>query len=63
MTGYLAFGRTRYDEPLRQLGTIDADPGQAPAEARARFEDELIELTLLPDSEIVWVLQPENTDE
>ncbi len=63
MAGFLALGRTRYDEPLSQVGRIEADPSDAPSAAQDQFGDGLIELSLLPESEVVWVLRDETADE
>ena len=63
MAGFLALGRARYDEPLSQVGRIEADPNDAAQAARDQFGDGLIELSLLPESEVVWVLRDETPDE
>ena len=63
MAAFFAVGRRRYDEPLRHVGDLDADEDGAPEIARERFGEGLIELTLVPASDIVWVLRHEATDE
>lgn len=62
MASFLAFGRTLYDEPLRQIGTLDAVPDDAGTQARARFDDDLIELTLVPEDDVVWVFREESDE-
>ncbi|MCY4088391.1 MAG: hypothetical protein OXG37_16260 [Actinomycetia bacterium] len=53
MSTYLVFGRSDYAEPLRQLGTLEAPDH---ADARERFGMDVIELSLLPEPEVVWVI-------
>ena len=63
MAEFVAFGRSRYDEPLRHVGDLgadaDADAAAASELARERFADGLIELCLIPANDIVWVLRHE----
>lgn len=54
MSTYLVFGRSDYAEPLRQLGTLEAPEH---ADARERFGTDVIELSLLPEPEVVWVIR------
>ena len=52
MTTYLVFGRSEYSEPLRQLGTLET-----PERAREEFGADVIELSLVPEAELVWVIR------
>ena len=52
VTTYLVFGRTDYAEPLRQLGTVEA-----PETAHDQFGEGVLELSLVPEPELVWVLR------
>ncbi len=58
MESFLVFGRADYSEPLAELGSLAA---QGPSEARsaslAQFGDEWVELSLVPESDAVWVLR------
>lgn len=55
---YHLFGRTAYAEPLRELELLAAgDDAQARSEALKRYGEGLIELSLVPDDEVVWVLR------
>lgn len=63
MAGFIVLGRTRYDEPLRQLGRLDGERGQVEEDARRHYAGDLVELTLLPEAECVWVFRPEGEDE
>lgn len=57
---YRVFGRAAYDEPLRELGLLAAaHDEQARSESRKRYGEGLIELSLVPDDDVVWVLQGE----
>ena len=58
MTGYLVFAREQHAEPLALGGTIQADgDGGAAAEAVRRFGDAWIELALVPEPAIHWVIE------
>ena len=63
MAAFLALGRTRYDEPLHQLGTVDGDAEAAAAVARERYAEGLIELALIPEADAVWVFRNEDPDD
>ncbi len=63
MTSFVAFGRSRYDEPLHQLGELDAGAGDAAEQAREGFADGLIELALVPRDEMTLVFRREDSDE
>ena len=66
MAGFLVFGRSRYDEPLQQVGRLDEEVGTSSATAaelaRDRFADGLIELSLVPEADITWVMRHEPAD-
>jgi hypothetical protein len=60
---YHAFGRSAYDEPLRELELLAAaNDEQARSEALKRHGDGLIELSLVPDYDVVWVLRRQEGD-
>jgi hypothetical protein len=63
MASFLALGRTRYDEPLVQLGTVSGDADTAVELARERHGEGLIELTLVPEADAVWVFRETGADE
>jgi hypothetical protein len=57
---YRVFGRTEYAEPLEFRGTVSAaDQEAASAEALRRFGGGWVELVLLPERSIQWVLREE----
>ena len=59
MERYRVFGRTSYPEPLEFQGTVTAaDERAAAAAALERFGDGWVELVLLPEREIHWILRP-----
>jgi hypothetical protein len=60
MANYLVFARTDYAEPLEHRGNLEAaDDGEAKRLAVERFGEEWLELTLVPEREIYWVLREE----
>lgn len=60
MANYLVFARTDYAEPLEHRGEIEAaDDGEAKKLAVERFGGDWLELTLVPEREIYWVLREE----
>jgi len=60
---YRVFGRAAYDEPLRELGLLAAGHDeQARSESLARYGEGLIELSLVPEDDVVWVLHGEEED-
>lgn len=60
MSRYWVFGRRRYADPLEQQGALEApDEDSARREAHSRFPGEWVELVLVPESEVHWVLGPE----
>ena len=55
---YRVFGRTAYEEPLRELDLLAAgDDAQARSESLERYGEGLIELSLVPEDDVVWVLR------
>jgi hypothetical protein len=53
---YLVFARERYDEPLELHGDLEAD-GDDAARAAAPDDERFIEIQLVPDEAIRWVVQ------
>jgi hypothetical protein len=59
---YRVFGRTAYPEPLEFQGTVTAaDHDAATGDALARFGRAWVELVLLPEGSIHWVLGADAT--
>ncbi len=56
MTRYLVFARERYDEPLELHGDLEADGDDAAREA-APDDERFIEIQLVPDEAIRWVVR------
>lgn len=56
MSRYLVFARERYDEPLELHGDLEAD-GDDAARAAAPDDAALIEIQLVPDDAIRWVVR------
>ncbi|HEX5691801.1 MAG TPA: hypothetical protein VFX76_17420 [Roseiflexaceae bacterium] len=59
MSRFLVFARTRYDEPLSHLGELEVVREEAERIAAERYGDHWLELVLVPEEEIQWVLQPQ----
>jgi hypothetical protein len=56
---YLVLGRTAYPEPLELQGALEAgDDRAAAAAALDRFGDRWVELVLLPEPAVHWVIGP-----
>jgi hypothetical protein len=56
---YRVLGRTAYPDPLELQGVVDAaDDAAAAAAALDRFGDRWVELVLLPERAVHWVLGP-----
>jgi hypothetical protein len=54
---YRVLGRTAYPEPLEHQGTVEAaDDGAAAEVALERFGDRWVELVLVPDRAVHWVI-------
>jgi hypothetical protein len=48
------FGRTEYAEPLVELGTVDVDE---PADVRAEYGGEWVELVAFPEDAVHWIVR------
>jgi hypothetical protein len=54
---YRVLGRTTYPEPLEHQGAVEAtDDAAAAAAALERFGDRWVELVLVPERAVHWVL-------
>ena len=56
MSRYLVFARERYEEPLELHGDLEADGDEAAREA-APDDAKFIEIQLVPDDAIRWVVR------
>jgi hypothetical protein len=56
MSRYLVFARTRYEDPLELHSELEAADDEAAA-AAAPDDAELIEIQLVPEDAIRWVVQ------
>ena len=57
MERYRVLGRSAYPEPLEHQGTVEApDAAAAAAAALERFGDRWVELVLVPERAVHWVL-------
>ena len=56
MPAYLLFARDRYEEPLELQGDLEAPDDDAAREA-APDDPKFIEIQLVPDEAIRWVVQ------
>jgi hypothetical protein len=56
MSRYLVFARERYEEPLELHGDLEAD-GDDAARAAAPDDSKFIEIQLVPDDAIRWVVR------
>ncbi len=60
MTRYWVFGRRSYADPLEHRGALEApDREWARQEACGRFPGPWVELVLVPEADVHWVLGPE----
>jgi hypothetical protein len=60
MERYRVFGRTSYPEPLAYQGTLTAaGDAAAPGAALERFGRGWVELVVIPERAIHWILGPE----
>jgi hypothetical protein len=63
MNGYLVFARTEYSEPVEHKGELQAaDHEEAKRLAVERFGEEWVELVLVPEAEIHWVMKKEEVE-
>lgn len=57
MARFLAFGRHEFDQPLTQVGAVFGDDAAQAVEVVARrLGEDWVELTLIPDTEVRWVI-------
>jgi hypothetical protein len=57
LESYRVLGRTAYPEPLELQGTVEAgDDAAAAAAAIDRFGDRWVELVVLPERAVHWVI-------
>lgn len=60
MEKYLVFARTEYDEPIEHRGEVEASGDEEAGKiALERFGGDWLEMTLVPEREIHWVLREE----
>jgi hypothetical protein len=59
MSRFLVFARTRYDEPLGYQGELEVSAEEATRLATERYGDAWLELVLVPEEQIQWVLHPQ----
>lgn len=52
--GWLVFGRTAYEEPLTQCGTLTEGPPQT---ALDRYGRAWVELVVVPVAELRWIIR------
>jgi 1,2-phenylacetyl-CoA epoxidase PaaB subunit len=58
MNDYLVFARTEYSEPVEHQGKIRApDDEEAKKLAVERFGEQWLELVLVPERDVHWVLR------
>ncbi|MGH2541601.1 MAG: hypothetical protein ACRDIB_02310 [Ardenticatenaceae bacterium] len=63
MDRFLVFARTQYEEPLSYQGELEATAEEAGRLATERFGDWWLELVLIPEDQVEWVLQPQTETE
>ena len=60
MNDYLVFARTEYSQPVEHQGNIQAaDDEGAKKLALERFGERWLELVLVPEREVRWVMRKE----
>jgi hypothetical protein len=60
MNDYLVFARTDYGEPVEHQGNIQAaDDEEAKKLAVERFGEQWLELVLVPERDVRWVMRKE----
>lgn len=63
MARWVVFGRKEYAEPLRDQGSIEASNDQEASRlALDRHGRDWVELTLIPEASIRWVLRQSEAD-
>jgi 1,2-phenylacetyl-CoA epoxidase PaaB subunit len=63
MNDYLVFARTEYSEPVEHQGYIQAaDAEQAKKLAVERFGEQWLELLLVPEPDVHWVMRKEEAE-
>jgi 1,2-phenylacetyl-CoA epoxidase PaaB subunit len=63
MNDYLVFARTEYSEPVEHQGNIQAaDDEEAKKLAVERFGEQCLELVLVPERDIHWVMRKEEAE-
>jgi hypothetical protein len=63
MNDYMVFARTEYSEPVEHRGNIQAaDDGEAKKLAVERFGEEWLELVLVPERDVHWVMGKEGAE-
>ncbi len=63
MNDYLVFARTEYSEPVEHQGNIQAaDDEEAKKLAVERFGGQWLELVLVPEGDVHWVMRKEEAE-
>ena len=63
MNEYLVFARTEYSEPVEYHGKIQAaDDEEAKRLALERFGEQWLELVLVPERDVHWVMRKEEAE-
>ena len=63
MNDYLVFARTEYNEPVEHQGNIQAaDAEEAKKLALERFGEQWLELVLVPERDVRWVMRQEEAE-
>ena len=63
MNDYLIFARTEYSEPVEHQGNIQAaDDEEAKKLALERFGERWLELVLVPERDVRWVMRKEEAE-
>jgi 1,2-phenylacetyl-CoA epoxidase PaaB subunit len=63
MNDYMVFARTEYDEPVEHQGNIQAaDDEEAKKVAVEQFGGEWLELVLIPERDVHWVMRKQEVE-
>jgi 1,2-phenylacetyl-CoA epoxidase PaaB subunit len=63
MNDYLVFARTEYSEPVEHQGNIQAsDDEEAKKAAVEQFGGEWLELVLIPERDVHWVMSKQEVE-